>query len=83
MPRADEQQNRDLWPIPFWGMTKTLWYEYVASLEGNKRSLFELYPFKWAYVPPHNPRTAVLFLRDIQVDDPPVDSELERCLIMR
>jgi hypothetical protein len=44
-------------------------FKYANDLTGDERSLLAYYPFKWAYVPPHDSASAVDFLRDIGVEE--------------
>jgi hypothetical protein len=44
-------------------------FKYANDLTGDDRRQLAYYPFKWAYVPPHNSAASVEFLRDIGVDD--------------
>lgn len=54
-------------PFPFWDMDHNHWNQYLNGLKDKDRSVLSYYPFKWAYVPPHNADTAVEFLHDIGV----------------
>jgi agmatine/peptidylarginine deiminase len=49
-------------------------FKYANELPGDDRSMLAYYPFKWAYVPPHDSAAAVEFLRDIGVDDGEVNA---------
>ena len=62
------EYSRDFWPVPFWAMDHRAWMQYVQSLEGAERRVLALYPFRWAYDPPHDSGTALEFLREIGVD---------------
>lgn len=75
MVHTGGEYSRDFWPVPFWGMDHRLWMQYVESLEGEKRRVLALYPFKWAYDPPHDSGTAVEFLREIGVNDDRVSAD--------
>jgi hypothetical protein len=60
---------------PFWSMVQEDWFRYVRGLRDDQRHVLSVYPFRWAYVPPHDPQTAVAFLRDIGVDRDQVQPE--------
>ena len=54
-------------PIAFWSMDNSIWTKYVNNLEEDDRDTLSYFPFKWSYVPPHDAKTAKLFLEDISV----------------
>ena len=70
----NSEKYRNYVPYPFWAMDQELFFKYANDLIGDERSQLAYYPFKWAYVPPHDGHSAVEFLRDIGVDDQKVTS---------
>lgn len=79
----DQVDNKDFWPVPFWAMDRQVWSQYVGSLKGEERRALDLYPFKWAYVPPHDSQTAVEFLHEIGVDDGRVSPDAVQAVFER
>jgi agmatine deiminase len=60
--------NKKFWPVPFWAMDQQIWYRYINSLPDQDRRDLDAYPFKWAYAPPYDGKTAVQFLNEIGID---------------
>jgi len=60
---------RNYVPYPFWAMDQGFFFKYANDLRGNNRTILQYYPFKWAYVPPHDGPSGMEFLKDIGVDD--------------
>src|SRR5210317_1214266 len=73
MKNSERYQNYV--PYPFWAMDQELFFKYANGLTGNDRNLLSYYPFKWAYVPPHDNLSAQEFLIDIGVDRGAVTAE--------
>ena len=65
----NSEKYRNYVPYPFWAMDQEFIFKYANELTGDDRSQLAYYPFKWAYVPPHDSASAAEFLRDIGVDD--------------
>jgi agmatine/peptidylarginine deiminase len=70
----NSERYRNYVPYPFWAMDQEFIFKYANELPGDDRSMLAYYPFKWAYVPPHDSAAAVEFLRDIGVDDGEVNA---------
>jgi agmatine deiminase len=70
----NSEKYRNYVPYPFWAMDQEFIFKYANDLTGDDRSQLAYYPFKWAYVPPHDSAAAVEFLRDIGVDDGEVNA---------
>ena len=71
----NSERYRNYVPYPFWAMDQEFFFKYANDLTGDDRSQLAYYPFKWAYVPPHDSSTAVEFLRDIGVEADRVTAE--------
>ena len=71
----NSEKYRNYVPYPFWAMDQEFFFKYANDLTGDDRSQLAYYPFKWAYVPPHDSSTAVEFLRDIGVEADRVTAE--------
>ena len=71
----NSEKYRNYVPYPFWAMDQEFFFKYANELKKDDRGLLSYYPFKWAYVPPHDSTGAVEFLRDIGVDDGKVTRE--------
>jgi agmatine/peptidylarginine deiminase len=56
-------------------MDQEFFFKYANELTGDDRNLLQYYPFRWAYVPPHDSHSAVEFLNDIGVDEGTVTVE--------
>jgi agmatine/peptidylarginine deiminase len=56
-------------------MDQEFFFKYANDLKGDDRRQLDFYPFKWAYVPPHDNASALEFLRDIGMDDERVTAE--------
>jgi agmatine/peptidylarginine deiminase len=69
------QKYKNYVPYPFWAMNQEFFFKYANEIQGNNRALLNYYPFKWAYVPPHDSSNAVEFLHDIGMDDGKVNAE--------
>ena len=65
----NSEKYRSYVPYPFWAMDQEFFFKYANELKVDDRSLLSYYPFKWAYVPPHDSLSAREFLIDIGVDD--------------
>jgi agmatine/peptidylarginine deiminase len=70
----NSEKYRNYVPYPFWAMDQEFIFKYANDLAGDDRSQLAFFPFKWAYVPPHDSVAAVEFLRDIGVDDGEVNA---------
>jgi agmatine/peptidylarginine deiminase len=71
----NSEKYRNYVPYPFWAMDQEFFFKYANDLTGDDRSQLGYYPFKWAYVPPHDSSTAAEFLRDIGVEADRVTAE--------
>ena len=65
----NSERYRNYVPYPFWAMDQEFFFKYANDLKGDDRRQLDYYPFKWAYVPPHDSDSAVEYLRDIGVGD--------------
>jgi agmatine/peptidylarginine deiminase len=65
-------------------MDQRIWHEFVNSLTDRERPQLDRYPFKWAYGPPYDAKTATQFLRDVGVDEDRVSEHAvqEACEIL-
>jgi len=65
----DLKKLRNYVPTPFWSQDHELWLGFVKDLKGADREILSLYPFKWAFVPATDAKTARQFLDEIGVGD--------------
>jgi agmatine/peptidylarginine deiminase len=59
-------------------MDQAFFAKYANGLKGDDRDTLSFFPFKWAYAPPHDPTSAVSFLKEISVENHTVSSEMVR-----
>ena len=71
----NSEKYRNYVPYPFWAMDQEFFFKYANDLTGDGRNQLTYFPFKWAYVPPHDSTSVLEFLHDIGVDDDKVTCE--------
>jgi hypothetical protein len=64
----NSEKDRNDVPYPFWAMDQVFFFKYANDLTEADRDPLVYYPFKWAYVPPHNSASSVEFLRDVGLE---------------
>jgi len=52
-------------PHAFWSLDQGLSFDIANDVHRNDRKILDYYPYKWAYVPPHDPEDAVVYLNDL------------------
>ncbi len=71
----NSERYRNYVPYPFWAMDQEFFFKYANDLKADDRHQLDYYPFKWAYVPPHDSDRALEFLGDIGVNNEKVTAE--------
>jgi agmatine/peptidylarginine deiminase len=75
MLMKNSERYKNYVPYPFWAMDQEVFFKYANDLAGSDRNLLSYYPFKWAYVPPHDSLSAQEFLINIGMDGGAVTAE--------
>jgi agmatine/peptidylarginine deiminase len=63
MKNSEKYKNYS--PYAFWSMDQGLFFDIANDLDGDDRKVLDYYPYKWAYVSPHDPESAVQYLNDL------------------